>query len=506
MCNTIEVKTEDTQKEVEDCPCMEENEPNRELEEHLNLETDRIIVQAKIRTPKRQRKDSATDKDKEEQKKFKLDDSDKLINIEETAIDGIELMASYKVKFRIRPKKRGGSIYTLVMDKDAEEPKIEESKTEEPSKEEETKPDIDVDLALRQIRKGWSAMDAGDLTIGDLYLMFGSRSKLELDYWWAEPTPPLPQPQKSAIPVPTLPPDKRDKSDKMSDKGADSSVEDEKERARESDNDILSPKNTFSQDSNDGMSGDERKCEQLASPDHKSSSGGGTLKLVSKLINRPQAPQSQQNGFAVMSDRLRRLLCLVGNPHVGGAAGAGTGGAAGAGGGAGGATGATGARFGAVRDPVGGPAPLAARPAPPGRPTRRRAEAPAATAQTARSRVSIVYVVSESNGQYFFHDGNRRIPIVAEKPHQPIVITEFLSSESMSLSPSRLLQDAEGWLDAAEHDFSLTSFLGHLEGRPNVDSHLQSLMAESSVDYVAKFADLAAEVTDEPDHATEEPT
>lgn len=66
----------------------------------------------------------------------------------------------------------------------------------------------------------------------------------------------------------TIPPDrisdKRDKSDKLSDKlsdkGADSSVEDEKERARESDNDILSPKNTFSQDSNDGMSGDERKC------------------------------------------------------------------------------------------------------------------------------------------------------------------------------------------------------------------------------------------------------
>lgn len=47
----------------------------------------------------------------------------------------------------------------------------------------------------------------------------------------------------------------------MSDKGADSSVEDERERARESDNDILSPKNTYSQDSNDGMSGDERKSK-----------------------------------------------------------------------------------------------------------------------------------------------------------------------------------------------------------------------------------------------------
>lgn len=47
-----------------------------------------------------------------------------------------------------------------------EEIKIEESKIEE-----ESKPDIDVELAMRQIRKGWSVYDAGELTIGDLYLM-----------------------------------------------------------------------------------------------------------------------------------------------------------------------------------------------------------------------------------------------------------------------------------------------------------------------------------------------
>ncbi|RVE40201.1 hypothetical protein evm_013486 [Chilo suppressalis] len=71
----------------------------------------------------------------------------------------------------------------------------------------------------------------------------------------------------------------------------------------------------------------------------------------------------------------------------------------------------------------------------------------------------------------------------------------------MSLSPSRLLRETEGWFESSVQDFSLSSFLGHLEGRPQpdlaVDTHLQSLMAESSVDYVAKFADLAAEVTDE---------
>lgn len=50
----------------------------------------------KIRTPKRQRKESTSEKDKDDTKKVKLDDDNKLINIDETAIDGIELMAHYK--------------------------------------------------------------------------------------------------------------------------------------------------------------------------------------------------------------------------------------------------------------------------------------------------------------------------------------------------------------------------------------------------------------------------
>ncbi|XP_064074556.1 protein cramped isoform X2 [Vanessa tameamea] len=644
----------------------------------------------KIRTPKRQRKDSTTDKDKEADKKFKIDDAEhtKLIHIDETAIDGIELMAHYKhnhedeekpstedekemkseetaeeegdrdlperdkdmserekdsfsemeddekfnksdtdnesdgrtdksrkerkfknlkVKFRIRPKKRGGSIYTLVLEKDSEDVKTEETKVEDSKvedtkveeKEEESKPDIDVDMAIRQIRKGWSVHDAGELTIGDLYLMFGSRSKLELDYWWAEPTPPLPQPIKSL--KPTEPSDK-DKSidkrqgNKTPDK-VDSSVEDEREK-RESDTDIFSPKNTFSQDSNDGLSGDERKCEQLSSPDHKSS---GSLKLVSKLINRPAGPASPA-GLALLSDRLKRLLALAGNAHAS-------------------------PRRAALRQASGAlctkqqpcssqipvnfspkltetnstifrhPTPIAPRPEtetqrqmsleglPKWRRGRPRMSDRRVVVQrllpllpklpppsnlipvkmvsnanpppprilpkpppTPPSDLSFYYVLSESNGQFFFHDGDRRIPITplpenisdqeeskteedeeAKDNKDKIVkvescadaaeqkktetgpkveqtdIASFLPGESMSLSPSRLLRDAEGWLEGSVQDFSLSSFLGHLEGRPPpdlpVDSHLHSLMAESSVDYVAKFADLAAEVADETDLA-----
>ncbi|CAK1588874.1 unnamed protein product [Parnassius mnemosyne] len=769
--NGLVSKVPEDSKEEEDQELLRIGEEKEDdLENHLNLETDRVIVQeqlrpkklelhlgprpgaeihipvvspseplssqkicfssylermgslprdkdgnAKIRTPKRQRKDSVSEKDVES-KKIKIEDSEsqKVVHIDETAIDGIELMASYKhlqedeekpstedekeikaeetaeedidreperdkdimsekekdsfseleddekfnksdtdnesdgkvdkngkgrkfknlkVKFRIRPKKRGGSLYTLVLGKENEEIKCEQ----EPAKmEEEQKSDIDIETAIKQVRKGWSIYDAGDLTIGDLYLMFGSRSKLELDYWWAEPTPPLPQPllkaQKNTdtekVPS-TLDNDKhtekKEKIDKILDKGIEVTTEDEKEKARESDTDIFSPKNTFSQDSNDGISGDERKNEQQASPEHKPAAlGCGTLKLVSKLINRPTAPPPE-SGFNQVSDRLKRLLALAGNPlanasvprcacgHVCAhqrkqkAAASACGAARVAAGGA--------PEFRAPARPA-RPTPIAPRPdtdagrsvclegLPRWRRGRPRLAARRVVVQrllpllpklpppsnlipvkivpnsppappkilpkpppTSTSDLSFFYVLSESNGQFFFHDGDRRIPItplpgngteeqdqeeeeltededvkeykmdisstevakpmpqsqdtsVTSDASKPSTLktensditragggeggAELLAAESLSLSPSRLLREADGWL-AAGHDFSLSSFLGHLDADDThahhpelpVDSQLQSLMAESSMDYVAKFADLAAEVTEE---------
>ncbi|XP_045539462.1 protein cramped [Papilio machaon] len=740
---------EDISKEEDDADRIPFGDVKHEdLESHLNLQTDRIIVQehqrekklalhvgprpgaeihlpvvspseslssqkicfssylermgtlmqdkdgtAKIRTPKRQRKDSVSEKEIDN-KKIKAEEIEqKIVHIDETAIDGIELMANYKtikqpeeeekanieddkevkseetaeeeekeperdkdmserekdsfsemeddekfnksdtdnesdgkndksgkgrkfknlkVKFRIRPKKRGGRVYTLVLGKENEEAKNEQ---DQQKTEEEQKTDVDVETAIKQIRTGWSIYDAGDLTIGDLYLMFGSRSRLELDYWWAEPTPPLPQPlqksQKHAdTEIITVNSDK-DKHTVKKEKGVE--IEDEKEKARESDTDIFSPKHTFSQDSNDGMSGDERKNEQQASPEHKSAGAASTLKLLSKLINRPQHPQhSQHDGFALMSDRLKRLLALAGNPLANTAAprcACGhvcaqaqrkqkT------------ATGNTNTAVSATSTPVfRQPTPIAPRPAPhtdtdarrpvnleglprwrrgrPRGPARRVVvqrllpllpklpqpsnlipmnivpNSPPAPPKilpkpppTSTSDLSFFYVLSESNGQFFFHDGDRRIPITplpgngaddheqedediketddvkeykidvteteVSKPLDPHTekhvtttnedhqnqdnmkntdIAHFLPSESMSLSPSRLLH-ADGWMEGAVQDFSLSSFLGHLEGDephpPPVDSQIQSLMAESSMDYVAKFADLAAEVTDEP--------
>lgn len=51
------------------------------------------------------------------------------------------------------------------------------------SKEYSFKPLINDD-ALKKIREGWNFKNVGDLTVGDLYLMFGSDSKLTIEYKW----------------------------------------------------------------------------------------------------------------------------------------------------------------------------------------------------------------------------------------------------------------------------------------------------------------------------------
>ncbi|KAJ9598246.1 hypothetical protein L9F63_011067, partial [Diploptera punctata] len=78
-------------------------------------------------------------------------------------------------------------------------------------------------------------------------------------------------------------------------------------------------------------------------------------------------------------------------------------------------------------------------------------------------------------------------------------------------SPSRILKEADNqWLNSEVADFSLSSFLGHLDSplKPaastaptedtrlysDVEAQLQCLMSENSVDYMAKFADLAAQI------------
>lgn len=86
------------------------------------------------------------------------------------------------------------------------------------------------------------------------------------------------------------------------------------------------------------------------------------------------------------------------------------------------------------------------------------------------------------------------------------------SGSTPPISPTRILKETDNqWLNSEVVDFSLSSFLGHLDSplkssstvgptnddtrlSQDVEAQLQCLMSESSVDYMAKFADLAAQI------------
>lgn len=95
------------------------------------------VFLAKIRTPKRQRKDSVSEK--EESKKIKVEDLEpKMVHIDETAIDGIELMANYKT---IKQPEEEEKVH--VGDEN-------EVKSEETAEEEEKEPERDKDMFERE--------------------------------------------------------------------------------------------------------------------------------------------------------------------------------------------------------------------------------------------------------------------------------------------------------------------------------------------------------------------
>ncbi|CAG9761973.1 unnamed protein product [Ceutorhynchus assimilis] len=108
------------------------------------------------------------------------------------------------------------------------------------------------------------------------------------------------------------------------------------------------------------------------------------------------------------------------------------------------------------------------------------------------------------------------IPVAETKlePEQDFDLQKVIDPEdehsnisTVPSSPSKILQEGENeWMNAEVGDYSLSSLLGHLEGpaKPpvamaseisnEVDAQLRCLMTESSMDFAASFADLAESV------------
>lgn len=69
------------------------------------------------------------------------------------------------------------------------ESKSQALKKRDHQRKENFRPLID-DEVIAKIMRGWSAGDVGDLTIGDLYIMFGHNFQVNLEYTWLEPSVP----------------------------------------------------------------------------------------------------------------------------------------------------------------------------------------------------------------------------------------------------------------------------------------------------------------------------
>lgn len=78
----------------------------------------------------------------------------------------------------------------IAVDKPPDQkPKKKESKAQSNKKKENKKESFRPLLneeTVRQIKKGWNLLDVGDLTIGDLYIMFGQDFRVNLEYSWME--------------------------------------------------------------------------------------------------------------------------------------------------------------------------------------------------------------------------------------------------------------------------------------------------------------------------------
>ncbi|XP_076273272.1 cramped chromatin regulator isoform X2 [Rhynchophorus ferrugineus] len=108
------------------------------------------------------------------------------------------------------------------------------------------------------------------------------------------------------------------------------------------------------------------------------------------------------------------------------------------------------------------------------------------------------------------------IPEDTSTPKLPNPEDENSIISTMPSSPSRILKEGDSdWINAEVADYSLSSLLGHLESpvknsmstslasnmtsdlSNEVDAQLQSLLTENSVDFAANFADLAARVAND---------
>ncbi|XP_066592861.1 protein cramped [Prorops nasuta] len=308
---------------------------------------------------------------------------------------------------------------------------------------------------IERIQEGWNIDEANSITVGDLYLMFGRDSKISLEYWWD--SPPL--------------------GNDPSEKTSTSSCTMGDDSLRYALQKLLSlAKHSYG----------TNKFYENASGSNETVVSSRVPSTKESTFRRPLNPQvydkmGAQNAFKTQLDKFKTRFCKRGRT---------------------------------VRQKS-----LVVQRVPPvAMDSNKNTETLNAINDQPGEKNNLILlsnVIDDSNEILTCDVNKMRVNHFLETLP---VGEEAKPSNSIITSATQILKEGENqWLNSEVADFSLSSFLGQLDSpikisqrshtgenivedtRPSSDvvSHMQCLMGENTVDYMAKFANLASQIADD---------
>ncbi|KAK0162856.1 hypothetical protein PV327_006598 [Microctonus hyperodae] len=297
---------------------------------------------------------------------------------------------------------------------------------------------------IDRIRLGWNIDEANTITIGDLFLMFGRESKIVLEYWWDS----IPKDNKK-ITTENAVPNESNKDDRLC---------------------LALQKLLSIAKHNYGTS----KGFDNTSSSNETVISSRVPSTKESTFRRPLIPQvyhkmGSQDAFKTQLDKFTMRFCKRG-------------------------------RTVRQRNLI------VQRTIPPGASRSRDSK------NTEKEKIEVMTHRSADDQQENMDDTQSINIDLSTNPPVAMLDAEnhFQPSNSIITSATQILKEGEGqWLNSEVADYSLSSFLGQFESpikgsqrsqlevsRPSSDvvSQMQGLMGENSVDYMAKFANLASQI------------
>ncbi|XP_058126885.1 protein cramped-like [Anopheles coustani] len=162
---------------------------------------------------------------------------------------------------------------------------------------------------MQRIREGWTLYNANDLTIGDLYIMFGEDMKLHLEYDWVWEEAPLPR---------IVPPvDVKATSDEQSNAmGVAAVAKDEAQQSTNSTNSIDSSSTSSNNNNNNSNNINNNNDNNINNNNYTNNATSTADDVIgsigcSAVKEEPIGMSNNKDGSNVISKRLKQLVMLM---------------------------------------------------------------------------------------------------------------------------------------------------------------------------------------------------